>query len=155
MQGLKTIKINKQKKTMNPGLLHCRRILYQLSHRGSPRALERVAYHFSGGGGSSRPRERTGLSTIAVRFFTNWATREAPVTIFSNFFKRFWLYIYLELSFTDCFPHRALLDVEQSSLCSTCRSFLTAHFIYSVCESQTPHSSCPSCLPSGGHKLVF
>ena len=36
------------KRTMNPGLLHCRRILYQLSHKGSPRALETVAYHFSG-----------------------------------------------------------------------------------------------------------
>ena len=25
---------------LNPGLLHCRRILYQLSHQGSPRILE-------------------------------------------------------------------------------------------------------------------
>ena len=29
----------------NPGLLHCRRILYQLSHQGSPRILEWVAVH--------------------------------------------------------------------------------------------------------------
>ena len=28
----------------NPGLLHCRWILYQLSHKGSPRILEWVAY---------------------------------------------------------------------------------------------------------------
>ena len=28
---------------LNPGLLHCRRILYQLSHKGSPRTLEWVA----------------------------------------------------------------------------------------------------------------
>ena len=28
----------------NPGLPHCRRILYQLSHKGSPRVLEWVAY---------------------------------------------------------------------------------------------------------------
>ena len=28
---------------LNPDLLHCRRILYQLSHKGSPRILERVA----------------------------------------------------------------------------------------------------------------
>ena len=28
----------------NPGLPHCRQILYHLSHRGSPRILERVAY---------------------------------------------------------------------------------------------------------------
>ena len=32
----------------NPGLLHCRRILYQLSHQGSPRILEWVADPFSG-----------------------------------------------------------------------------------------------------------
>ena len=33
----------------NPGLLHCRQILYQLSHKGSPRILEWVAYPFSRG----------------------------------------------------------------------------------------------------------
>ena len=33
----------------NPGLLHCRRILYQLSHQGSPRILEWGAYAFSRG----------------------------------------------------------------------------------------------------------
>ena len=31
----------------NPGLPHCRWILYQLSHKGSPRILEWVAYPFS------------------------------------------------------------------------------------------------------------
>ena len=30
----------------NPGLLHCRWILYQLSHKGSPRIPEWVAYPF-------------------------------------------------------------------------------------------------------------
>ena len=39
---------------LNQGLLHCRQILYQLSHQGSPRILEWVAYPFSRG--SSRPR---------------------------------------------------------------------------------------------------
>ena len=33
----------------NPGLLHCRRIPYQLSHKGSPRILEWVAYSISRG----------------------------------------------------------------------------------------------------------
>ena len=28
----------------NPGLLHCRQVLYQLSHKGSPRILEWVAF---------------------------------------------------------------------------------------------------------------
>ena len=31
----------------SPGLPHCRRILYQLRHMGSPRILKWVAYHFS------------------------------------------------------------------------------------------------------------
>ena len=48
----------------NPGLSHCRRILYQLSHKGSPRLLEGVAYPFSRG--SSQPKNQTGVSCIAV-----------------------------------------------------------------------------------------
>ena len=39
---------------LNPGLPHWRQILYQLSHQGSPRILEWVAYPFSSR--SSRPR---------------------------------------------------------------------------------------------------
>ena len=39
----------------NPGLLHYRRILYQLSHKGSPRILEWIAFPFSRG--SFRPKE--------------------------------------------------------------------------------------------------
>ena len=62
---------------LNPGLLHCRWILYQLSHKGSPRILEWVAYPFCRG--SSRPRNWTGVSCIAGGFFTNWAIREAPI----------------------------------------------------------------------------
>ena len=55
----------------NPGLPHCKRILYQLSHKGSPRILEWVAYPFSSR--SSQPRNRTRVSCIAGGFFTNWA----------------------------------------------------------------------------------
>ena len=53
----------------NPGLLHCRWILYQLNHKGNPRRLEWVAYHFSSG--SSQPSNRSGLSCIAGGFFTS------------------------------------------------------------------------------------
>ena len=42
----------------NPGLPHCRWILYQLSHKGSPRILEWVAYPFSSR--PSRPRNHPG-----------------------------------------------------------------------------------------------
>ena len=63
---------------LNPGLLHCRRILYHLSHKGSPRILEWVAYPFSRG--SSQPRNQTGVFYIAGGFFTSWATKEVPDT---------------------------------------------------------------------------
>ena len=59
---------------LNPGLPHCRRILYQLSHKGSPRILEWVAIPFSSG--SSQPRNWIRVSCIAGRFFTNWAIKE-------------------------------------------------------------------------------
>ena len=59
----------------NPSLLYCMQILYQLSHKGSPRILEWVAYSFSSR--SFQPRNRTRVSCIAGGFLTNWATREA------------------------------------------------------------------------------
>ena len=62
----------------NPGLPHCRQILYQLSYKRSLRILGWVAYSFSW------PRNRTGVSSIAGRFFTNWAIREAQNS------KRWW-----------------------------------------------------------------
>ena len=58
-----------------PGLQHCRRILYIMSHEASPRILEWVACPFSRW--SSWPNNQTRISCIASRFFTSWATREA------------------------------------------------------------------------------
>ena len=60
----------------NPDLLHCRWILYQLSHKGSPQTLEWVACPFTRG--SSWPRNQTRVSCIAGGFFTNWSIRKAP-----------------------------------------------------------------------------
>ena len=60
---------------LSPGLLHCRWILYQSSHKGSPGILAWVAYAFSSR--YSQPRYWTGVSCIAGGFFTNWAIREA------------------------------------------------------------------------------
>ena len=54
--------------------------IYCLSHQGSQRILERVAYPFSRG--FSQPRDRTGVSCIADRFFTSWATREALLSYY-------------------------------------------------------------------------
>ena len=64
---------------LNPGLPHCRQILYQLNHKGSPRILEWVAVPFSRE--SFWPRNRAGISCIAGGFFTNWAIREAWIEI--------------------------------------------------------------------------
>ena len=60
---------------LNPGLLHCKRILYRLSHQGSPRRQEWVADPFSRG--SSQPRNWTGFCCIAGGFFTSWATSQS------------------------------------------------------------------------------
>ena len=46
----------------NPGLPHCRWILYQLNHKGSPRILDWVAYPFSSG--SSQPTNQTRSSAL-------------------------------------------------------------------------------------------
>ena len=54
---------------LNPGLSHCRWVLYQLSHQRSPRILEWVAYPFSSG--SSQHRKHTRVSCTAGGFFTN------------------------------------------------------------------------------------
>ena len=53
----------------NRGLPHCRQILYHLSHKGSPRILESVAYPFSSR--SSQPRIQTRVSCVTGGFFTN------------------------------------------------------------------------------------
>ena len=58
----------------NPGLPHCKQILYQMSHKGCLKILGWVAYPFSSS--SSRPRNQTEVSCIAGGFFTSWAIRE-------------------------------------------------------------------------------
>ena len=57
---------------LNPGLPHCRWILYQLSHQRSPRTLEwdsPSAVDLP----NSIPRNWTRVSCIAGRVFTSWA----------------------------------------------------------------------------------
>ena len=78
---------------LNLGLSHCRQILYQLSHKGSPRILEWVAYPFSSW--PSQPRNQTGVSCIAGEFFTSWDIREA-----------FDLNIQLPKQWVSCLPRK-------------------------------------------------
>ena len=71
----------------NPGLPYCRRILYHLSHKGSPRILEWVAFPFSRG--YSRPRNQTSnWSLLHYRWILyQLSYQESPSTIQSTTFK--------------------------------------------------------------------
>ena len=63
----------------HPALPHCWQVLYQLSHKGSPRILEWVAYPFSRG--SSRPRNWTRVSCTAGGFFTSELPGKGSISI--------------------------------------------------------------------------
>ena len=77
----------------NPDLPHCRRILYQLNHKGNPRILKWVAYPFSRV--SSWPRNWSKVSWIAGRLFTSWTTREALFSFLRSpkSFIKYWNFI--------------------------------------------------------------
>ena len=53
-----------QSQGSNPGLLYCKQILHQLSHKESPRILEWVTYPFSKG--SSLLRNQSRVSSLKV-----------------------------------------------------------------------------------------
>ena len=70
----------------NPGFLHCRWILYRLSHKGSLRILEWVNLSLPFSSGSCLPKNWTRVSWIAGQLFTNWAIREGGyIESFSNY----------------------------------------------------------------------
>ena len=94
----------------------CRWILYQLSHSGSPRVLEWVAYPFSSG--SSWPRNSTGVSCIAGAFFTNWAIRKC--FYWCSFYQRFHMQELLlwppwPCQFLFLYTHLAYLSFQSTS----------------------------------------
>ena len=51
----------------NPGVLNCRQIIYQQSHKGGPRILGWVAYPFSSR--SFQPRNQTGITWMQADSF--------------------------------------------------------------------------------------
>ena len=69
----------------NPGLPHCRWILYHLSHKGSARILEWVACPFSRG--SSWPRNQTRSPALQADSLPTELS-EKPVFMEDNFFHR-------------------------------------------------------------------
>ena len=76
----------------NSGPPHWRQILYHLTHQGSPKIVEWVAYPFSRG--ASWPRNWTRVSCITGRFATSWATRETHMRVGSVCVcVCFWMYV--------------------------------------------------------------
>ena len=128
----------------NPGLQHFRQILYHLSHQGSPWILEWLAYPFSRG--SSQPRNQTGISCIAGRFFTSWAITEALVVGFSS--------VQFSCSvMSDSLPPHELQHSRPPcpsptpGVCSNSRP--SSRWCHpAISSSVVPFSSCPQFLPS-------
>ena len=121
----------------NPGLPHCRGILYQLSHKGSPRVLEWVAYPISSG--SSPPRDRAGVSCISSGFLTNWAVGEAIVKVSLLHWHVSQVWISESLSLISFLP--LPLSLWQSPICSLhlllCFSFVICFHLF--CFSDSTH----------------
>ena len=70
-------------KGSNPGLPHCRWILYQLNHKGGPRILEWVVYPFSSGFSWSRGQnEFEWLFNIVVNLSLDPLENLKPLKVF-------------------------------------------------------------------------
>ena len=117
-----------------PGLLHCRWILYHLSHQGSPSILEWVAYPFSRR--SPWSRNQTGVSCIAGGFSTSWATREVHKVLTQHANINIYLPIYI---------HAKLL---LPALIFRCIHYFTLYFSLVILEVLFTH---PSKQSSGRH----
>ena len=136
---------------LNPGLPHCRQILCQLSHKESPRILERVACPFSSE--SSRPRNGAGVSCTAGGFLPTERSgkpvfMEGEPCLFSS------VQFSLSVVSNSLWPHELqharppcpspIPGVHPNS----CPSSRWCH--PAISSSVVPFSSCPQSLPASG-----
>ena len=70
----------------NPGLPHCRRILYQLSHKGRPRILEWVAYPFSSG---LSPNQESNQGLLHYRWMLNQLSYQGSPDFYATLLELF------------------------------------------------------------------
>ena len=110
----------------NPGLPYCKWILYQLSHKGSPRILEWVAYPSSSG--SSGPRNPTVVSCIAGDSLpTELIGNMCPLIGIFNNFCNYWYVLSHSVVFDPLWvyrlqPDRPLCHGKNTRVC--CHSLL-------------------------------
>ena len=96
---------------LNPGLPHCRQILYQLSHKGSPKILEWVAYPFFRGMSPTQESNQGLLNCRWILYLS--ALREAP--LLDNMLVQIW-----ELQcYTDRIRHLKSKSVTCSVMCDS------------------------------------
>jgi len=65
----------------NPGLPHCSQILYQLSHKGSPRILEWVAYPFSSGSSWFIPNQELNQGLLHCKWILSQLSYQGSLLI--------------------------------------------------------------------------
>ena len=106
----------------NPGLPHWRWILYQLSHKESPRIMEWVTYAFSSK--HPQPRNWTEVSCIASGFLTNWAIREAHIKLRQSQNNKYGI---LPLRYCNCSQN--LLVLIPDHVCTIFMYFKQIHYI--------------------------
>ena len=138
----------------NPGLPHCRWILYQLSHKGSPRILEWVAYPFSSG--SSWPSNQTGVSCIDGGFFTNWATRICKDFIIITYYiciSLFTHHIMPLMIFLFSLPKKSIICYKKSHL-TFCHIFPKPSFLAMLSWTVIPAGTLTECLLHFTYKSV-
>ena len=106
------------------------------------RILEWVTFPFSRG--SSQPRDWTQVSSIAGRFFTNWAIREAHThthtRIYTHIHTHTHKYIYIHILLKTLFHYDLSQHIEYSALCYTAGSCYLSilHIIASFVNPKLP-----------------
>ena len=126
----------------NPGLPHCRQVLYHLSHQKAQEFW--IGMPIFSSGGFSRPRNWTGVSCIAGRFFPSLATRQAHNSISVQFSS------VSQLCPTLCDPMNLStpgLPVHHQ-LPNACLWSWWCH--PTISSSVIPFSSCPQSFPASG-----